>query len=247
MAGHLSVGHEFSVAIIGAAPLYLAGGQDASLVQNWYVAGSVPGRCRRCSTIPMRRPPILADRHRCWSSCSTLAASLCEGRKVSFSVEGGHYRWRKDAASPWTETSPPAAIPAGAVAFDAGLTIEFTPGASPSFVAGDVFSFRALQPWAVSNLKTPTVERWQWTGATADSLADLGAAYDLDTAGIALHTLPQGATILIEGGTSPGTYTWAETAVWRAGTIVAGFSATRTARYVRCSIAAATDGGIGWL
>jgi hypothetical protein len=140
-----------------------------------------------------------------------------------------------------------AAIQAGAVSFDAGLTIEFTPGAAPSFVAGDTFSFRALQPWAVSNLKTPTVERWQWAGATANLVADLGAAYALDTAAIALHTLPAGATILIEGGTAPATYTWSEVAIWQAGAIVAGFSQTRTARYLRISVASATGGGIGWL
>jgi hypothetical protein len=107
------VGDQLSLPIIGAAPLYLAGGQNASLVQNWYVTGSVSG--------PL--PPLLydPDAPAAYSGGSppvlefTLTPGgipFAKGDKFSFSVEGGHYRWRKDAASPWTESSPPRSRPA---------------------------------------------------------------------------------------------------------------------------------------
>jgi len=238
------IGDELILPIIGANALYLAGGQDASLVQQWYVAGSVSGPLANYSYDPDTPTPY-SD-----GSGPLLEFTLNEGGipfangdQFVFSTEGGNYRWRKNSGS-WSGSTP---IPTAASALDAGLFIEFTTGAAPSFVANDLFRFRALQPWAVSNLQSPTPDRWQWGAVTAPSVVcDLGSTLDLDMAAIALHTLPEGATILIEGGTSPDTYTWSETLTWREGVIFGAFTATQSARYVRLSLDGVDGGGIGW-
>lgn len=238
------VGDELILAIIGASQLYLAGGQDSSLVQTWYVEGSVSGPLPSYSYDPDTPAPY-SD-----GSLALLEFMLNEGGipfangdKFVLSAEGGNYRWRKNSGS-WSASTP---IPIAASALDSGLSIEFTPGAAPSFVAGDMFRFRALQPWAVSNLQSPTQDRWQWGAVTAPNVVcDLGTAQDLDMAAIALHTLPEGATIMVEGGTSPGAYPWSEALAWREGVIVGAFAATRNARYVRISLDGVDGGGIGW-
>jgi hypothetical protein len=249
--GHPStyqVGDQLILPIIGARDLYLAGGQDSSLVQSWYVTGSVSGAYPPYAFDPDAPTPYSTGSPTALEFILTPGGiDFAKGDRFTFSVEGGHYRWRKNGGA-WIEPSPPEPIPDGATLFDSGLSITFTPGAAPSFAAGDVFSFRALQPWAVSNLRNPTVERWQWSSESPGPtlVADLGITQDLDMAAIALHTIPEGATINIEGGTSPGVYTWTETLTWREGVIAGAFTETRNARYVRLTLSAATDGGIGW-
>jgi hypothetical protein len=135
------------------------------------------------------------------------------------------------------------------VAFDEGLSIAFVTGAAPSFAAGDMFSFRALQPWAVSNIKTPGVEPWKWAAESIGPTLefDLGASQDWDMVALALHSIPEGATITIEGGGAPGSYDWSEEITWREGVIAHALAQTRTDRYGRLTLADAPDGGIGWL
>lgn len=241
------VGDKLTLPIIGASDLYLVGGQDSSLVQSWLVNGSVAG--------PLPPYPFDPDAPAPYSSGSPTALSFLlveggipfvNGDKFRFSVEGGHYRWRKNGGS-WMGASPPEPIPDGATSFDSGLSITFTPGAAPSFANGDVFSFRALQPWAASNLQTPTVESWRWNEANPTHVFDCLEEQDMDMAAIALHTIPEGATITLEGGVAAGVYTWSESMTWRAGVIATAFSQTQTARYLRLSLTDATGGGIGWL
>jgi hypothetical protein len=242
------VGDVLTLPIIAARDLYLAGGQDSSLVQAWYVSGSVSGAFPPYAFDPDIPVPYS------YGSPESLAFLLVpggidfvKGDRFRFSIEGGHYQWRKNGGA-WNVDSPPLPIPSGATAFDDGLSVTFTPGAAPSFIAGDRFSFRALQPWAVSNLRTPTVERWQFAdespGQTLD--IDIGSVQDLDTLAIALHTLPEGATLSLQGGVA-GISDWTETPVWREGVIVLPFTATRSTRYLRLSLTDANGGGIGWL
>jgi hypothetical protein len=237
------VGDELILPIIAASDLYLAGGQDASLVQTWLVNGSIAGPFPSYLYDP-DAPIAYSD-----GSPDVLTFTLtpggipfAKGDKFSFSVEGGHYRWRKNAAA-WSASIP---IPAGTAALDAGLSIEFLTGASPSFVADDMFSFLALQPWAASNIQTPDPDPWKWSGAGGSIVADRGSVVNVDAAAFAYHTLPAGATITIEGGIASGVYTWTETAAWQDGTIAAIFAATQATRYIRLTVANATGGQIGW-
>jgi hypothetical protein len=232
--------------IIAASALLLAGGQDESLVQSWFAEGSITGPLPSYSFDPDAPVPYSSG-----DSPQTLAFTLNEGGipfangdRFEFSSEGGHFRWRKDAGA-W---SSPIVIPGSPLLLDEGLSVAFTTGASPSFVADDVFRFRALQPWAVSNLQSPTPDRWQWGATTAPSLViDFGSLLPVDAVAIALHTLPEGATALIEFGTSPGVYTSSVSLAWSEGVMFSALVAQISARYARLSLGAADGGGIGWL
>lgn len=234
------VGDTLTLPVIAAQPFYLAGGQDGTSIQTWYVSGSVDGP----------KNPFIFDKG-APSSYSTddLSFDLViggidfeKGDQFTFAVEGAHWRWRVNGGS-WSSS---IAVPGGAVSLDAGLSIQFITGASPSFVANDMFTFKALQPWAVSNIQDPTPFRWQWDTADATLIADFGSDTLLDVSAIALHTLPATAELLIEGGSVSGTYTWSEPATVRDGVILSVFSETRTARYVRLTITNGEDAGIGF-
>jgi hypothetical protein len=240
--GTYQVGDTLTLPIIAAQALYMAGGQDGDGVQKWYVSGSVVGALAQFTYNPAAPAPY---------SDGGLSFDLVPGGipfqkydTFRFSIEGGHYRWRKNGGA-WSASSPPDDIPAGAFALDSGLSLEFITGAAPSFVAGDIFSFMALQPWAVSNLQRPTAPLWKWSDASPGPTleGDLGAAEQIDMA-LFLHTLPEGATLELEGGTSPGIYTWSETITWRP--LASWKEIDRIARYVRLSLSDVVDGSIQW-
>jgi hypothetical protein len=165
---------------------------------------------------------------------------FAKGDKFRFSIEGGHFRWRKNAGS-WSSS---IAIPAAPMVLDSGLSITFTPGAAPSFVANDTYSFRALQPWAVSNIQSPNPNRWQWNETSPTLDCDLGSVLPLDMLALAFHTLPSTCTITVAGGVA-GISDWTETLTWQKGAIAKPIS--HSARYLRLTITGAGTGkGGGW-
>lgn len=240
-----TLGDVLTVPIVAGQDLQLAGGQDGNRILDFYVSGSVDGAF----------PNYVFDQDA--PAPYTLTGELeflyapggipnRKGDRWTFATEGGHYRWRKNGGA-WNLDSPPAAISITPAAFDSGLLLAFVPGAAPSFEVGDTFSFRALQPWAVSNVQTPTKSMWRWNEATPTLVADAGAApVPITGAVIARHTIPSGATITLEGGDVAGVYLWTETLTWREGVIAAEFETPRAARYTRWSLTGATGGGIGW-
>lgn len=238
------VGDELTLPIIAAQPQILAGGQDGNSDLVWYVSGTVDGPLANFTYSPSASPP--GD-----YSDSGLAFTYTPGGipneagdKFVFSVEGGHWRYRIDSG-PWVVNSPSDDIDNTVQTFIDGLSIQFLTGAAPSFVTGDVYSFRVAQPWAVSNLQTPHRYRWQWDEAAPSLVFDLLAVESITLLAIARHTLPAGATILVEGGTVSNVYTWSETLTWAADAIVKEFAA-QSAQYLRLTLGAATGGGIGW-
>ena len=242
--GTYQVGDTLTLPVIAAQALYLAGGQAGSKIQKWYVSGSVTGAMALYTFDP--DTPVAYSASGLTFLLEPGGVPFEKGDKFTFGIEGGHYKWRKTVAGVAGAWSASTAIPSSPAVLDAGLSIGFTTGAAPSFVAGDLYQLTVLQPWAVSNLTTPSVERWQWTGAAPTLVADLGTAQSITMAALALHTLPTGSTILLEGGTSAGVYTWSEALTWQAGTIVKEFAA-QTARYLRITLGSASGGGIGWL
>lgn len=241
-----NVNDKLTLPVIAAAPLYLTGGQDGSSIQTWSVSGDVTGPLPNYSFNPAS-PAAYAYS----SGGNTLAFLLApagipfaKGDTFKFTLEGGHYSWRKNGGS-WSST---IAIPVGAVSVELGLSVEFKTGSAPSFVAGDVFSFQQLQPWAVSNIQAPTLAVWKWdeASATPSLVIDLGSAQSIPDVALALHSLPDTATITLEGGTVSGTYTWTETLLWQEGVIAKEFAAPQTARYLRLSFTGAAGGSIGW-
>lgn len=233
------IGDQLTLPIIAAGPLYLSGGQDASPVQNWYVTGAAVG--------PLPVYAFNPDAPVAYSGVSGLAFLIvpggipsAKGDAFRFAVEGGHWRYRIDGGA-WIEGSPTLnAIDAGPVTLQDGLSIEFLTGAAPSFVAGDRYSFRALQPWATSNIATPRAPLWKWDGASATLSADFGSVQSIDTIAL-IHDLPDGATITVNGGDAAANE-WTESLTWREGSVWSVVA--RTARYVDIVLGSATGGSI---
>ena len=122
------------------------------------------------------------------------------------------------------------------------------PGAAPAFAAGDVYRFRALQPYAVSNVRTPPPSVWKWDDESEIVLdIDLGSVQSIDHFPIAMHTLPEGVTIDLAGGATFPPTTWTEEIDWIEWLIPGSLTETRSARYLRLTLTNAQGGEIGWL
>lgn len=238
-----NVGDTLTLPVIAAAPLYLAGGRDDDSLQTWSVTGSDYGPFAAWQFVPETSPTAYSDGGLSFD-LTPGGIPNAKGDRFAFSIEGGHYRWRKDGGS-WSAS---ADIPAGTAALDSGLSITFEPGAAPSFYAGDVHSFRAVQPWAISNVQDPRPARWKWADESGPVTVDvdLGAVHDLDTVALAMHTIDAGATITLEGG-DLAAGEWSEALTWREWVAVQVLSTARTARYLRFTIDTDEQGAIGWI
>lgn len=233
------VGDTLYLPVIAAQDLFLAGGLDGDNIQTWHVDGSVDGAFPAYVLDGDAPAPY---------SAAGLGFSIAPGGirfeagdTFRFAIEGGHYRWRKvDGA--W---STAAAIPAAPAALSDGLSASFATGAAPSFAAGDLYRYRALQPAALSNVVNPDMERWKWDGPGATLTASLGAIKPIDCVALAFHTLPSGAVVTLSGSADGTVWDWAEPITWRAG-VMAKLFAARTAAYLKLEIASATGGAIGW-
>lgn len=245
-AATYQVGDEITLPVIAAADLYLAGGRDDDSTQTWSVTGTEHGPFDSWVFVPGATDTSYASDSTPSLSWDIAAGGIAnaKGDSFRFTIEGGHFRWRKDGGA-WSSSID---IPTAPVLIDEGLSAEFVPGAAPSYVAGDVHSFVALQPWAVSNVQAPRPEAWRWDSETGGAVLDLdfAAVVSMDAVAIAMHTIPSGATITLDGGISaPGE--WTESVTWRSGVIVQLLSQARTARYARLTIAGGDGGQIGWL
>lgn len=238
--GTYQVGDVLKLPLIAAADIYLTGGIDASPVQSWYVTGSVDGPFAAYTFDPTAPAGYSSG-----GIAFALAAGgipAAAGDTFQFSVEGGHFRWRKNGSA-WSSA---IAITNTPTALDSGLSYAFAAGVNPSYVTGDEWTFRALQPWAVANLVDPDRQRW-FPGTTASNVyAEFASIETLDAIGIALHTIPQGATITLTGGVAVGTTDWTESITWQTGAIVQFLSQTRSARWTQLDLASATGASIGW-
>lgn len=237
------VGDELVLPIVAGANLRLAGGQDGNTIQKWNVTPSV--------SAPMAVYVLDTAAPTPYSS-GGLTFQINEGGipfvlgdRFTLAIEGGHYQWRVNEGA-WTLLSPPAAIPSSPVLLYQGLSATFTPGNATSFAAGDRYSFRLLQPRAASNIQTPGIEAWQWNGDDPTHVFDFGSAQTFDHLALAMHTIPEGATITFEAGTTAGIYPLSTTLARRSGPMVKQLDAAWTARYMRITVNDAPDAMIGY-
>ncbi|MFA7269825.1 MAG: hypothetical protein WC073_10815 [Sterolibacterium sp.] len=236
------VGDKLYLPVIAAQDLYLAGGKDGDNIQTWHVDGSVTGAFPAYALD--LDAPVPYNQSGLQFQIVPGGIPFESGDLYKFAVEGGHYRWRKNAAA-WSLPSPLGGGGAGGEGLSDGLSAFFTTGAAPSFAAGDLYRFRALQPAALSNVVNPDVEAWRWSGSGATLTANLGSIKTIDCAAIAFHTLPSGSLVTLHGGMDGVTWDWAEPLTWRAG-VMAKLFADKTATHLKLEITNATGGTIGW-
>jgi hypothetical protein len=238
-------GDTLEAAIIAAGALAFAGGVTGAPIQTWTLNGSVSGPFPSYLFNP-ESPAAYSGT----AGGTTIGLLLVEGGippakgdRFRWAVEGGHYRWRKNGGA-WDGSSPPLPIPVASDPLDDGLSVSFTAGASASFVADDLYKFRATQPWAVSNLQRPTPAVWKWDGATATlESGDLGSEQQIDFFAM-VHALPEGAGAVLWGGATSGATDWSEPLTWRADIIKKAMD--RQARFLRLELTDAAGGSIQW-
>ena len=238
------VGDEAVLQTVGGAAAWLSGGVTGTDVQTWRVAASTAGALANymVPTDGSAVPSYTAAGVTLQLTPGGIPFEL--GDSFSFAVEAGQYRWRRDGGA-W---STPADIPAsGPAALADGLQLQFEPGAAPSFVAADAYTFDVRQPHAASHVQDATPTVWAWTGAAANTVLDFGAVVPVDVFAMARYTLPAGASATVAISADGTTYSTPVALDVSRAVAVHSFAAGTTARYLRVAVASATGGSIGWL
>lgn len=147
------VGDQFRVAIINGAPAQLGGGRTGTDTQTWRVRGSVLGGLTDYSLYKPSPGTYSASGITFKITPGGIADAL--GDEFEWYVEGGQFRYRKNGGA-WSSATQ---ISAAAVLIDtangAGIGVQFTTGAAPSFVAGDTYSFSVKALHTLDRLCSP--------------------------------------------------------------------------------------------
>lgn len=232
------VGDTFEIRTVFAADLALSGGQTGDDTLTWAVTGSVDGAFADYA-LDLTAPVAYSD--------GGLGFDITEGAiafdlgdRFTFQLEGGQFRWRKDAGA-WSAATQIAAT----VALSDGLSAAFVPGAAPSFVAGDSYAFSAEAINGPEQLRSPVDGRCEWQTSTVITI-DPGSSEPLRDLCIMDHAIPSTASILLEGSddnfaTSP----LSQSITWNA-THIAHVLGAQVA-YAKYRLTIDDAGSIGWL
>ena len=242
-----SEGDRFVIPLIGAANAPLTGGEDGDPTQTWTVRSSVLGSLADYAYDP--------DAPAAWANAP--ATVLLEpggipfevGDALSFDIEGGELRWRRDGGS-WTTEELYSVTP---LDLGDGLVLSAQAGAAPSFLAGDTWQFSAVAKYGTQRMRQPRIGQYfAWDGATCTIDIDLTEDTPLEAVMLAMHGMPLTASVTVGGGLLDATE-WTLTAEVRKGIILATLpytpdAAPAEARYLQVTITGAGAGGsIGWL
>ena len=239
-----AVGDTATLQTVGAGAAWLTGGVDGTDELTWRVVASAAG------ALPDYLVPTDGTAAPVYSQegvdlqIALGGIPFALGDKFTFAVEAGQYRWRKDGGA-WSVASD---IPAtGVDALADGLVATFRPGAAPSFVAGDAYSFAVYQPNAASHVQDASASAWAWDGASASTVLDFGAPTPLRVLALARYSLPPGATATVQ--LSDDGTTWGAAVPLDVSGLIAlhTFADGTTAQALRVNVASATGGSIGWL
>ncbi|MEA1999232.1 MAG: hypothetical protein U9N61_07920, partial [Euryarchaeota archaeon] len=163
------------------------------------------------------------------------------GDQWSFSVEGGKFRWKKDSGA-WSVD-----LDIGFQALSDGVSVMFADGPAPSFVKGDIFKFKVVQPNSAEHTKHPTTERWIWVGSSGTMTIDCGGAVLVSEIFVADHNIPSTATILIEGSQDGFVSTdWSLPMSWNEVVLSKVLAIQTTVTHLRLKVTNADDCYIGW-
>ena len=239
-----AVGDTAVLQTVGAGPAWFTGGVDGTDEQTWRVAASVVGALPdyMVPTDGTSVPAYVEEGVTLQLALGGIPYAL--GDKFAFAIEAGQYRWRKDGGA-WSSAGD---IPATGIATLAdGLQATFAPGAAPSFVGGDAYSFAVYQPNAASHVQNALASVWAWDGASATMTLDFGAATTIEVLALARYSLPPGATATVQMS-SDGT-AWTDFGALDLSGLIAvqTFDPPISASYLRVTLASATGGSIGGL
>lgn len=242
-----SEGDRFVIPLIGAASAPLTGGTDGDPTQTWTVRSSVLG--------PLVDYEFLESAPVAWTHAPATTLLVPGGipfevgDSLSFTIEGGELRWRRDGGS-WTTDDLYSALP---LDLGDGLKLEAQPGTAPSFLEDDTWQFSAIATYGTQRMRQPRINQaFAWDGATCTIDIELTADTPLEAVMLAMHEIPLGASVTVGGGLLDATE-WTLPAEVRKGIIWAVLpyipgAAPAEARYLQVVITGAGAGGkIGWL
>lgn len=238
------VGDEAIIQTVAAGPAWLAGGVDGTDVQTWRVAGAVSG------ALPDYVVPTDGTAAPVYTAAGVVlqlalgGIPFVLGDKFSLAIEAGQWRWRSGAGA-WSALADIA--PDGQALLADGLVAYFEPGAAPSFVPGDAYTFEVHQPWAVSHVQDAQATAWGWAGDGGALVMDLGSTQPLGGVALARYQLPNSANVALE--LSQDGMVWSLPLALDVGraVCVSLFPLALSARFLRLSVAGAPGGSIGWL
>jgi hypothetical protein len=232
------VGDRFEVQVVKGAALALGGGQTGTDTLTWSVRGSVDGGFADYA-LNKTTPNTYSD-----GGLSFLITpgglDFALGDSFTFYVEGGQFRWRQDGGAWSGDVQIADTVAIGAD----GLELAFVPGAGPSFVAGDTYSFEALATNGPEHLKQPTDGALAFDDATEIEVTHAGGSGTVRSLLIAQHAIPEGATITLQSWNGASYDPLAEVP-WSAGDIYLELPADDAAAKHRLDVDAA--GSIGYL
>lgn len=236
-----AAGDRYRLPIVAAAPAVFGGGLAGDDTHTWTARGSVTGAWSDWAWSPSAPADYVAGLATLRLAAGGIPWTV--GDQITFGLEGGRLRWRRDAGA-WTEADLYGAAPD----LGDGLALDVSGGPAPSFVAGDAWTFAAIATHGPERLRSPREGRaWTFDGAGAVFDVDLGSVQPIEAVLIALHSLPVGAGIAISGGDA-AVGEWSLAPAWRSGPILAVAAEGTTARYLRLTLSGCGAGAsVGWL
>lgn len=236
------VGDVATLDTVAAGPAWLAGGVDGTDELTWSVFGSDAGALPDY-VVPLDAPAPAYSAAGVELRIVPGGIPFSLGDRFAFAVEAGQFRWRRDGGSWSTSEDIPGT---GVAALNDGVSAVFVPGAAPSFVPDDVFSFRVHQPHAVSHVRRGFDDAWAWVGASAALEIDFGEVRPVSALALARYSLPAGAAVTAE--LSVDAVDWsAPVPIDVTRSVAVAMLPTASARYVRISVAGGEDGLLGWV
>lgn len=235
------MGDTISAQVTRAKPLEFGGGQTGNDKLTWSVIGSVDGRLDDYQLITTALAPYTAGGIGFGIAPGGIAYAL--GDRYEFSVEGGHFRWRRDGGA-WSAT-----IEFGDTSLGDGLLLKFAGGAAPSWAIADKWTFDALAVNGPDHMRQPTGGQCTWLD-DGNIVVQYASPLQVGAIMLANHQISPLATILIEGGDDEHTIAFTQAIDWTADTIYHDFGATLAHKWWRISTsepAPKANGAIGWL
>ena len=235
------VGDTYEIPLVMGGPLAFSGGVTGTDTLTWTVYSSTAGALTAYA---------LALAEAAYSggglgfTIHRGGIPFALGDSFAFAVEsGGQFRWRKDAETWSADTGI-----ADSVALSDGLSAAFTQGASPSFVASDVYTWQVLQPYSPAHVQTPHEEYWAWSADTATLTLTWDTDQTIEVIGLLRHQLaaPASAVVTLKNSGGATLATWIPT-IAPGPLVTVLFTPLTTVRSLTLTVADAAGMSLGWV